>query len=364
MHFTSADHEHMARALRLAQRGLYSTMPNPRVGCVIAGKNRIVGEGWHEKAGEPHAEIHALRAAGESARGATAYVSLEPCAHHGLTPPCVDALIAAGVARVIAAMQDPNPSVAGEGMSRLTAAGIETAVGLLEDEARELNIGFHSRMLRGRPWVRVKAAASLDGRTALSNGASQWITGEAARQDGHRLRARACAVLSGIGSVLADDPQMTVRGVEVDRQPLRVIVDSRLRTPPRARILQGGALVVGALPESDRKTALEVAGAEVLLLPGPDGHVDLQFLLRELGRRGMNELHVEAGRTLNGALLAQGLVDELVLYLAPIFLGNAARGLFDLPELSSLDEARTWRQHDLRQIGSDLRLILRPEGGP
>jgi diaminohydroxyphosphoribosylaminopyrimidine deaminase/5-amino-6-(5-phosphoribosylamino)uracil reductase len=364
MHFSSADHDHMARALRLATRGLYSTMPNPRVGCVIVRDDRVVGEGWHEQAGEPHAEIHALRAAGKLAQGATAYVSLEPCAHHGRTPPCADALMASGVGRVVAAMQDPNPSVAGQGMSRLTAAGIATAVGLLESQARELNIGFHSRMTRGRPWVRVKAAASLDGRTALSGGASQWITGEAARLDGHRLRARACAILTGVGTVLADDPRMTARGVEVGRQPLRVIVDSRLRTPPKARILQGGALVVGALPESGRKAALEAVGAEVLLLPAPDGRVDLQFLLRELGRRGMNELHVEAGRTLNGALLAQGLADELVLYLAPMFLGNAARGLFDLPELSSLDEARTWRQHDLRQVGGDLRLILRPEGGP
>ncbi|TCS72359.1 diaminohydroxyphosphoribosylaminopyrimidine deaminase/5-amino-6-(5-phosphoribosylamino)uracil reductase [Sulfuritortus calidifontis] len=350
----------MARALRLAARGLYTTMPNPRVGCVIVKDGRVVGEGWHERAGEPHAEIHALRAAGAAARGATVYVSLEPCSHHGRTPPCANALIDAGVARVVAAMRDPNPQVAGNGIELLTLAGVRAEVGLLAAEAHELNPGFVSRMTRGRPWLRLKTASSLDGKTALNNGQSQWITGAAARADVQRWRARSCAILTGVGTVAADDPQMTVRDFDIGRQPLKVILDSQLRTPPTARILAGGALVVAALDLKERRAALSAAGAEVLVLPGADGHVDLPALLVELGRRGINEVHVEAGAVLNGAFLAAGLVDEWLAYVAPKVMGDAARGLFGLPELSEMAGCRDFRLHDLAQVGGDLRLLLRP----
>lgn len=358
--FTAEDHRHMARALELAQRGLYSTTPNPRVGCVIVRDGQVVGEGWHEKAGAPHAEVQALRVAGENARGATAYVSLEPCVHHGRTPPCSDALIAAGVARVIAAMRDPNPQVAGRGLKALANAGITAECGVLEDEARELNIGFVSRMTRGRPWVRMKLAASLDGRTALRNGRSQWITGAAARRDGHLWRARACAVLTGIGTVRDDDPQLTVREVDTPRQPLRIVVDSRLETPVGAKILaREGALVVGATADSARIAVLKAAGAEVLMLPNAAGKVDLEALLRQLAQRQINELHVEAGFKLNGSLLREGCVDELVVYLAPCILGDAARGMFDLPELQDLEARRRLEIRDLQLIDGDVRITAR-----
>ncbi|MCL2523003.1 MAG: bifunctional diaminohydroxyphosphoribosylaminopyrimidine deaminase/5-amino-6-(5-phosphoribosylamino)uracil reductase RibD [Betaproteobacteria bacterium] len=362
MSFSAADHRAMAAALQLAERGLFTTTPNPRVGCVLlAPDGEIVGAGWHEKAGAAHAEIHALRAAGERARGATAYVTLEPCGHHGRTPPCAEALIAAGVARVVAAMEDPNPLVAGDGLARLRAAGIETACGLLEDAARELNIGFVSRMTRGRPWLRLKAAASLDGKTALNNGLSQWITGPAARQDGQLWRARACAILTGSGTVRDDDPRLTVRLPDAPRQPLRVIVDSRLETPLTARILHGGpTLLAGAVADAGKIAALQAAGAEVVILPNAAGKVDLAELLAELGRRGINEIHAEAGCKLNGALLQAGLVDELLLYLAPCLIGHAAAGLFDLPELASLDGKRQLQIRELRQIGTDIRLLARP----
>lgn len=361
MSFSAVDHGMMARALQLAERGLWTTSPNPRVGCVLVRAGEIVGEGWHEKAGEPHAEVHALRAAGERARGATAYVTLEPCSHHGRTPPCAEGLIAAGVARVVAAMQDPNPLVAGRGLALLQAAGIETACGLLENEVRELNIGFVSRMTRGRPWLRLKAAASLDGKTALNNGVSQWITGPDARRDGHRWRARACAILTGIGTVRDDDPQLLVRDVETTRQPLRVVVDSRLETPLTARILQGGpVLVAAAVDDQEKADLLRSAGADVLVLPNADGKVELPALLAELGRRGINEVHAEAGFKLNGSLLREGLVDELLLYLAPCLIGHQASGLFNLPELISLDGKRALTIRDLRQIGPDIRLIARP----
>ena len=361
MSFSAVDYGMMARALLLAERGLWTTSPNPRVGCVLVRAGEIVGEGWHEKAGEPHAEVHALRAAGERARGATAYVTLEPCSHHGRTPPCAEGLIAAGVARVVAAMQDPNPLVAGRGLALLQAAGIETACGLLEAEANELNIGFVSRMTRGRPWLRLKAAASLDGKTALNNGVSQWITGPDARRDGHRWRARACAILTGIGTVRDDDPQLLVRDVETTRQPLRVVVDSRLETPLTARILQGGpVLVAAAVDDQEKADLLRSAGADVLVLPNADGKVELPALLAELGRRGINEVHAEAGFKLNGSLLREGLVDELLLYLAPCLIGHQASGLFNLPELISLDGKRALTIRDLRQIGPDIRLIARP----
>ena len=361
MSFSAVDHGMMARALQLAERGLWTTAPNPRVGCVLVRDGEIVGEGWHEKAGDPHAEIHALRATGDRARGATAYVTLEPCSHHGRTPPCAEALIAAGVSRVVAAMSDPNPLVAGQGLAMLRAAGIETASGLLESEARELNIGFVSRMTRGRPWLRLKAAASLDGKTALNNGISQWITDPDARRDGQRWRARACAIMTGIGTVRDDDPQLNVRDVETPRQPLRVVVDSRLDTPLSARILQGATvLIAGAVDNAEKKALLRSTGAEVLILPNAAGKVELKDLLEELARRGINEVHVEAGFKLNGSLLREGLVDELLLYLAPCLIGHDASGLFNLPALTSLDDKRLLQIRDLRQIGEDIRLIARP----
>jgi diaminohydroxyphosphoribosylaminopyrimidine deaminase/5-amino-6-(5-phosphoribosylamino)uracil reductase len=358
--FSAADHGFMARALQLAERGLYSTSPNPRVGCVLVRDGAVVGEGWHVRAGEAHAEVHALQAAGAAARGATAYVTLEPCNHHGRTPPCVDALLAAGVVRVVAAMEDPNPLVAGQGLARLRAAGVATGHGLLEDAARELNIGFVARMTRGRPWLRLKAAASLDGRTALANGESQWITGPEARRDGHRWRARACAILTGVGTVRDDDPQLTVRDVETTRQPLRVVVDSRLEMPPTACLLDGGpVLVIGAVADPARADALAARGAEVLLLPNADGKVDLAAALAELARRGINEVHAEAGARLNGSLLREGVVDELLLYLAPSLIGDAARGLFDLPALAALADRRRLQWRDVRRVGDDLRIVAR-----
>ena len=349
----------MAQALRLAELGLFSTSPNPRVGCVIARGGQIIGEGWHQRAGTPHAEVHALQQAAHLARGATAYVTLEPCSHHGRTPPCADALIAAGVTRVVAAMRDPNPQVAGRGLAQLQAAGIAVECGLLEEPARELNIGFVSRMTRGRPWVRLKAAASLDGKTALANGVSQWITGPAARQDVQAWRARACAMLTGVGTVLADDPHLNVREIETSRQPLRVVVDSHLRTPVGAKILHGGALIVSAIDDPAKIKDLRNAGVEVVVLPGDSGRVDLPRLLRLLAEREVNELMVEAGVTLNGALLEAGLVDELVLYLAPMLLGDAARGLFALPVLSQMDQRKNLTLHDVRQIGTEIRVIAR-----
>ena len=360
MSFSAVDHGMMARALQLAERGLWTTSPNPRVGCVLVRDGWIVGEGWHEKAGEPHAEIHALRAAGPKARGATAYVTLEPCSHHGRTPPCAEALIAAGVSRVVAAMTDPNPLVAGKGMAMLQAAGIETSCGLLENEARELNIGFVSRMTRGRPWLRLKAAASLDGKTALNNGVSQWITGPDARRDGQRFRARACAILTGIGTVRDDDPQLNVRDLETPRQPLRVVVDSRLEIPLTARILQGGlTLVVGAVADAEKIDLLRSTGNSVEILPNASGKVDLKALLEMLAQRGINEVHAEAGFKLNGSLLREGLVDELLLYLAPCLIGHDASGLFNLPELTNLDGKKALQIRDLRQLGEDIRLIAR-----
>jgi diaminohydroxyphosphoribosylaminopyrimidine deaminase/5-amino-6-(5-phosphoribosylamino)uracil reductase len=358
--FSVADHEFMARALQLAERGLISTTPNPRVGCVIVRDGVIVGEGWHLRAGEPHAEVNALQAAAGAVAGATAYVTLEPCSHHGRTPPCCEALQAAGVRRVVAAMLDPNPLVAGQGLAWLRDSGVVTECGLMENEARELNIGFVSRMTRGRPWLRLKAAASLDGRTALSSGESQWITGADARRDGHGWRARACAILTGIGTVRDDNPQLNVRDVETTRQPLRVVVDSRLEMRHDARILDGGrVLVVAAVDNPLQASVLEQAGAEVICLPNADGKVDLAALMRELAKRGINELHVEAGFKLNGSLLREGLVDELLLYLAPCLIGDASSGLFKLPELNALADKRLLQWRDVRQVGGDLRIIAR-----
>lgn len=361
---SASDHRWMALALQLAERGLLTTSPNPRVGCVLVQDNAVVGQGWHERAGEAHAEVHALQAAGQHAKGATAYVTLEPCAHHGRTPPCTDALIAAGVSRVVAAMQDPNPAVSGRGLAQLEKAGIATACGLLEREAEQLNRGFVSRMRRGRPWLRIKSASSLDGRIALADGTSQWITGEQARADGHRWRARSCAVITGIGTVLHDDPQLTVRAVPTSRQPLKVVIDSRLRTPPGARILASGrTIVVCAERSAERQAALQARGADVLCLPDESGRqVDLWATLRALANLGVNEVLSESGPTLNGALLSAGCADELLIYLAPCLLGPTAVGSIQIPGLASLAEAKAWRLDDVRPIGDDLRLILsRPD---
>jgi diaminohydroxyphosphoribosylaminopyrimidine deaminase/5-amino-6-(5-phosphoribosylamino)uracil reductase len=357
--FSPADEHFMARALRLAQRGLFTTTPNPRVGCVIVRDGAVVGEGFHERAGEPHAEVRALTEAGRRAAGATVYVTLEPCNHHGRTPPCVDALVEAGVRRVVAAMRDPHRG-AGQGGTRLAASGIAFEWGLLEDEARELNIGFVARMTRGRPWLRLKVAASLDGKTALADGRSRWITGADARADGHRWRARACAILTGIGTVRDDDPQLTVREIATPRQPLRILVDSRLEVSPGARLLDGAPVLVAAAIDDRAKAAvLRERGAEVLVLPNAAGKVDLGELARELGRRGLNEVHVEAGFKLNGSLVAAGLVDELLVYLAPTLLGETGRGMFDLPPIDELARARRLAWRDVLRVGDDLRLIGR-----
>ena len=354
----------MAQALRLAERGLYSASPNPRVGCVLVRNGNVVGEGWHERAGEPHAEAHALRAAGEAARGATAYVTLEPCSHQGRTPPCADALIEAGVARVVAAVHDPNPQVAGQGIAKLRAAGVEVECGLMETAARELNIGFFARMTRDMPWVRSKIAASLDGRTALNNGESKWITGEAARQDVQQWRARSCAVLTGIGTVLADDPQLSVRGIATTRQPLRAVVDNALRLPPKARLLQQrGVMVYTATHDAEKVGVLEQAGACVMVLPDASGQVNMAVVLRDLAAQGCNEVLVEAGGKLNGALFKEGLVDELVLYLAPQLLGDMARGMARLGELTSLDQRIELEWKDVRHVGRDLRIVARVKKG-
>ena len=350
----------MALALQLAARGLYSTSPNPRVGCIIVKGGKVIGEGWHQKAGEPHAEIHALMEAGMAAQGATVYVTLEPCSHHGRTPPCADALVGAGVSKVIAAAQDPNPNVAGNGLARLKAAGIEILTGLMEAQSRELNEGFFKRMVYGHPLVRIKTASSLDGKTALSSGESKWITGEAARADVHRMRARSCAILTGIETVLTDNPQLNARGIETVRQPIKVIVDSTLRTPPESEILKGAkTLIACAAPDAKKASALEAAGAEIICLPGSDGKVDLKSLLSRLAQKGVNEVMTEAGPRLNGALIAAGLVDEWVQYVAPCLLGSAARPLFELNEPGSMQERLNWKLADQRMLGSDLRLTWR-----
>ncbi|WP_242451803.1 bifunctional diaminohydroxyphosphoribosylaminopyrimidine deaminase/5-amino-6-(5-phosphoribosylamino)uracil reductase RibD [Rhodanobacter sp. T12-5] len=360
--FGAIDHAHMAQALRLAERGLYTTQPNPRVGCVVARGEEVLGAGWHQRAGEPHAEVYALREAGERARGATAYVTLEPCAHQGRTPPCADALIAAGVKRVVIAAEDPFPQVDGRGIGKLRAVGIGVDTGLMREAARELNIGFFSRIERGRPFVRVKLAMSLDGRTALASGESKWITGEAARADAQRWRARSSAILSGSGTVLADDPRLTVRLSPGDEftPPLRVILDRQLRTPAGSHVLDGSMptlLLHGAAAScaDDR-----FARVERIVLAMQDDALDLHAVLALMADRGCNEVHVEAGPTLCGALFAAGLVDELLLYIAPLLLGDSARPLLHLPTLD--DMARRWqlRVVDQRMLGQDIRLRLRP----
>lgn len=369
----AADAAWMARALQLAANGLYTTGVNPRVGCVLVKNDQIIGEGWHERTGEGHAEVMALRdaaARGHSTQDATAYVTLEPCSHHGKTPPCAEALIKAGVSRVVAAMEDPNPLVAGKGFALLKTAGVEVAAPLMAAEAEALNVGFIKRMREGMPWVRLKMAGSLDGRSALANGQSQWITGPEARMDGHRFRARAQAIITGVGTLIADDPLLTVRDVSApigqSGQPvplasaLRVVVDSHLRTPTTAKILQGGCLIATAETDPEKTTALQAAGAEVVCFPDANGRVDLKSLLEFLAQRGVNEVHVEAGPRLSGVFLKDGIVDELLCYMAPCVLGSDARGWFDDLNLSSLDQKVEFKFQDVRMVGADLRLVAMP----
>ena len=352
----------MSRALDLARNAMFQASPNPRVGCVVVRDGHILGEGWTQPPGSNHAEIEALldaRRNGHDLHGATAYVSLEPCSHFGRTPPCATALIEARLARVIAAVEDPSPQVAGRGLEMLRSNGIDVRCGLLANEASELNIGFFSRMNRGRPWVRMKIAASLDGKTALSNGVSQWLTSEAARKDGHAWRARSCAVATGIGTVLADNPQLSVRLVTTPRQPLKVLVDSRLEVDPEARFFDGNqALVACAFADPVKVAALREKNAEVIELPNDDGKVDLPQFLRELARRGVNELHVEAGFKLNGSLVREGCIDELLVYLAPMLVGEA-QGMIHLPALSDLAQARRLVFHEVTPVGTDVRILAR-----
>lgn len=362
MPFTADDHRHMARALELAARGLTTTDPNPRVGCVLVRDGDVVGEGWHERAGEGHAEVNALRGAGERARGATAYVTLEPCCHHGRTPPCSQALIAAGVSRVVAAMLDPNPRVAGQGLDELRAAGIAVERGLMAAQAEAINPGFVMRMRHGRPLVRAKLAMSLDGRTAMASGESQWITGPDARADVQQLRARSSAIVTGIGTVLADDPSMNVRLEGHERQPLRVVLDPRLSMPETARMLDlpGRTLVITAAERDDAWERLEARGAEIVALPhGPDA-VDLHAMATLLAEREMNEILLETGATLSGAMLRAGLIDELVVYMAPKLMGDGARGLFRLPGLQSMADSVELAIEDIRAVGRDWRITARP----
>ena len=361
---TAADHAHMAHALQLAARGQYSTPPNPAVGCVLLDAGGApVGEGWHRRAGEPHAEVHALELAAGRARGGSAYVTLEPCSHHGRTPPCADALIAAGVRRVVAAMQDPNPRVAGQGLERLRQAGIETAVGVLAREAAELNRGFVSRMTRGRPWVTVKLGQSVDGRTALADGSSQWITAASARADVQRLRARASAILTGIGTALADDPALTVRDASLPlhgREPLRVVLDARGQLPAASKLASDGkaTLVFANSPwPGTTPPALRVEPAAV----DPAGRVDIETVLQRLAELDCNEILVEAGPRLAGSFVASGLVDEIVLYVAPTLLGETAQPSFALPQpLRALADRARFSFRDVRMVGPDLRVTLRP----
>lgn len=359
--YSSADYLFMAQALRLAEQGLYSTMPNPRVGCVIVKADQVIGTGAHMRAGEPHAEVLALRTAGSQARGADVYVTLEPCSHHGRTPPCADALLQAGVKRVVAAMQDPNPLVAGNGLAYLKEHDIDASCGLMQAQAVDLNPGFISRMSRGLPFVRSKIAASLDGRTALANGESKWITGEASRLDVQRWRARSSAILTGAGTVLMDDPEMTVRELDIPRQPLRVVVDGHLRITPQAKILQSGNVLIAYATDPDNKAAtLQSAEVELLKLPDVNNRVCLKSLMAELAKREINEVLVEAGQGLNGALLEQGLTDELLIYYAPVLMGGEARGMFATSILSEMSQCMRLDIIELRQVGADIRIRANP----
>lgn len=369
------DYRYMARALQLAERGLFTADPNPRVGCVLVKAGEVVGEGWHQRAGEPHAEINALQVAGtlakDGVKGATAYITLEPCCHHGRTPPCSEALIAAGVSRVVVAMEDPNPQVAGQGLAQLQKAGIETCSGVLQAQAELLNLGFIRRMRHGRPFVRGKMAMSLDGRTAMASGESQWITDSEARQDVHRLRARSSAIITGIGTVLSDDPSLTARLANVSgntkvelelQQPLRVVLDSHLQIPVAAQILSlpGSTLILTISSDETKTAALRATGAEVEVLASKNGRLDLSAVMECLARREINEAMVEAGATLCGALLQAGLFDELVIYMAPLLMGDEARGLLSLPGLQSMTDRIELEIDDMRSVGRDWRIQARP----
>jgi diaminohydroxyphosphoribosylaminopyrimidine deaminase/5-amino-6-(5-phosphoribosylamino)uracil reductase len=357
---THDDLNYMAYALTLAARGRYTTDPNPRVGCVLVKNGKIIGEGWHEKAGSAHAEVNALQQAKEDPQGSTAYVTLEPCAHHGKTPPCCDALIAAGISRLVVAMQDPNPLVAGRGIARCQSAGIEVLGDVLQKDAQVLNRGFITRMTQQRPFIRSKIAMSLDGRTALANGESQWITSSASRQDVHCFRAESAAVLTGIGTVLADNPSLNARVDFPIKQPIRVVLDSQLRTPPTATIchLEGRTLILTCIDDEKKRIALTQKGVDVHVLPALNQQLDLHAVMRFLAEQEINSVFVEAGATLNGSLLQSNLVDEWIIYIAPSILGNTGRGAFNLPELLALEHKKTLHWKETRHIGDDIRLQL------
>jgi diaminohydroxyphosphoribosylaminopyrimidine deaminase/5-amino-6-(5-phosphoribosylamino)uracil reductase len=361
MSFSAADHTFMSRALHLAKKGIYTTAPNPNVGCVLVKEGEVVGEGWHEKAGEAHAEIHALKQAGKQAQGATAYVTLEPCCHQGKTPPCTDALIKAKVKRVVAAMIDPHLKVAGKGLEQLESAGIFVEKGLLEEQAKALNPGFIKRMQKRLPYVRCKLAMSLDGRTAMASGESKWITSAAAREDVQDLRARSNAILTGVGTVLADDPSMTVRLDGIDVQPLRVVVDTNLSMQANARMLkeQGKTVLMTCSADEHIAQALKDAGAEIHMMPYCNTSVDLKSVLQQLSDMHINEVLLETGATLSGAMLQAGLIDELIIYMAPVLMGNNARGLFALPGLESMQDKIELDIIDQRMVGQDMRITLK-----
>ncbi|HEY3860050.1 MAG TPA: bifunctional diaminohydroxyphosphoribosylaminopyrimidine deaminase/5-amino-6-(5-phosphoribosylamino)uracil reductase RibD [Gammaproteobacteria bacterium] len=362
--FSAEDNRHMGEALRLAEQGLYTTDPNPRVGAVVVKDGKVVGRGFHKRAGEAHAEVLALQEAGAAAKGATLYVTLEPCAHQGKTPPCADAVVKSGVARVVAAMTDPNPLVSGKGFEKLKAAGIRAEEGLMAAQAKDLNPGFISRMTRVRPWVRSKLAASMDGRTALANGESKWISCDASREDVHRWRARSSAVLTGIGTLLADDPTFTVRLPGEWRQPMKVIVDTNLSTPANAKVFQRNpdlVYIATGVDDPEEHEPLNAIGANIQVFPERRGFMDLKSILETLGELECNEVLMEAGAGMNGALLEAGLVDELILYMCPSLLGDKARGMFSLPGISSMNERRELQIMDARMFDKDLRLILRPK---
>jgi len=367
--FSSVDYMHMSAAIQLAQRGLYSTDPNPRVGCVIADGDKRIAEGWHVRAGEAHAEVNALQQAGENAKGATAYVTLEPCSHFGRTPPCAQALIDAEVARVVVAMIDPNPHVAGKGLQLLEDAGIKVESGLLEQQAESLNPGYLKRMRDGRPWVRCKMAMSLDGRTAMASGESQWITSAAAREDVHRLRARSSAILTGSGTVMSDNPSLTARCHEAEQrseQPLIVIVDSELKVSPQSAVFrQQGTVRIYTLADAapNRKEALQAVGAEIVMLPARDSRVDLSAVMHELAESQINEVMVEAGAGLAGALLQEHLLDEMIIYMAPKLMGDSARALFQLPGLETMAQNIDLDIEDVTKLGVDWRFTVKPNYG-
>lgn len=361
MSFSADDHKFMSRALLLAKKGIYTTAPNPNVGCVLVKDGEVVGEGWHEKAGEAHAEINALQQAGNNAEGATAYVTLEPCCHHGKTPPCSDALIKAKVKRVVAAMIDPHLKVAGKGLKQLESAGIFVESGLLEEQAKELNLGFIKRMQKRLPYVRCKLAMSLDGRTAMESGESKWITSSAAREDVQRLRAKSGAILTGVGTVLADDPSMTVRLEGIDAQPIRVVVDTNLSMTANAKMLkeQGKTILMTCSADEAIAQSLKDAGADIHMMPYCNTSVDLAFVLQQLSDMQINDVLLETGATLSGAMLQAGLIDELIIYMAPVLMGNDARGLFALPGLETMQDKIELDIIDQRLVGQDIRITAK-----